>query len=246
MMRINQLVPILALAAPLAWTGVASAQESADFGKKMQFVVSGERLFGLTVTSTSATRTVNNVETESNVDYTTVNFLANGLSSETTNYGISRVGLDFLPIDGLTVGAALGFFTASGEVENKAGNQSQTTDAPSYSGFLLAPRAGYAFMFTPLLGIWPRGGMTFVHLGTESGSGNTELSATIYALTLEVPLVITPLPHAGFSVGPLIDLGLGGSSKVTTTDPMTNTKTTTKSDVVGTDFGIQAGLFVYF
>jgi len=100
-------------------------------------------------------------------------------------------------------------------------------------------------MFTPLLGIWPRGGITWLIASSESASGNTKTSSNRLALTMEVPLVITPVPHAGFTVGPTLDLGLSGSDEIKNTDDMGVT-TTLKQDVVGTDFGIQAGLFVYF
>jgi hypothetical protein len=235
----------LTLAAVMLSAGAASAQEGAGFGKQGQFVVSGERLFGIVFASERSKQTVNNVEVTNTQSYTNINFLANATGRVSTTYSFARVGFDYLPIDGLTVGGSLAFYTLSGENETEGNGMSASQDTGSGNGFLLAPRAGYAFMFMPLLGIWPRGGITWLIGGTESGSGNTKTSMSRLALTMEVPLVITPIPHAGFTVGPTLDLGLTGSDEIKNTDNMGVT-TTTKLDTVGTDIGVQAGMFVYF
>jgi hypothetical protein len=228
----------------LLWTTRVAAQPAAaDFGHKGQFVISGERLFGLVLTSSSTTQTVNNVERKTTRSYTMFNLLMNPTSP--TTYAIPRIGFDYLPIDGLTVGGSLGFSTASGEVKQEANGTSQTEDTGSASAFLLAPRAGYAFMFSPLFGIWPRGGITFLHASGEDDDGYPKTSLNRLALTMEVPFVFTPVPHVGFTFAPTLDLGLTGSDKVTTVDN-DNVETTVEADAVATDFGIQAGLFVYF
>jgi hypothetical protein len=226
------------------WTSsVAAEPAGADFGKKGQFVISGERLFGLVLTSTSTTQTQNNVEEKRTLSYTMFNLLMNPTSP--TTYAIPRIGFDYLPIDGLTVGGSLGFSTASGEVKQEANGASVTQDIGSGSAFLLAPRAGYAFMFAPLFGIWPRGGITFLQVSREDDDGYPKTSSSRLALTMEVPFVFTPVPHVGFTFAPTLDLGLTGSDKVTTVDN-NNVETTVEADAVATDFGFQAGLFVYF
>jgi hypothetical protein len=224
-------------------TPVAAQPATADFGHKGQFVISGERLFGLVASSISTTRTQNNVEEKTTQSYTTFNLLMNPTSP--TTYAVPRVGFDYLPIDGLTVGGSLGFSTSSGEVEREEDGTSVTQDTGSGSTFLLAPRAGYVFMFTPVFGIWPRGGITFVHMSGEDEDGYPKVSRNRLALTMEVPFVVTPIPHVGFTFAPTLDLGLTGSDKVTDVDN-DNVETTTEADVVATDIGIQAGLFVYF
>ncbi len=225
-------------------TSPAAAQNGpADFGQKGQFVLSAERLFGLVLASSSSTQTVDNVEVERTESYTTFNLLMN--PSRFTTYAIPRIGFDYLVIDRLTVGGSLGFVTGSGEVEEEAAGVSRTQDTGSANAFLLAPRVGYAFMFTPMLGIWPRGGLTFLAGGSEADDGYPKTSSSRVALTLEVPFVITPVPHVGFTFAPTLDLGLAGSDEVTTIDDM-GVETTNEVDVVATDFGIQAGMFVYF
>jgi hypothetical protein len=222
----------------------AAAQE-ADFGKKGQFVISGERLFGLVAASQSTTETLGDVEVESTRSYTVVNLLMNPSSILATTYAIPRVGFDYLPIDGLTVGGSVGFFSASGEVEQEVNGVSQTQDTATLNAFLFAPRVGYAFMFTPMFGIWPRGGITFLSMTSEDEDGSPQTSASRFALTLEVPFVIAPVPHVGFTFAPTLDLGLTGSNEVTTINDM-GVETSVESDVTATDLGIQAGLFVFF
>jgi hypothetical protein len=222
---------------------LAAQDGPADFGRKGQFVISGERLFGLVLASSSSTQTINNVEVETTVSYTTFNLLMN--PSRFTTYAIPRIGFDYLVIDRLTVGGSLGFVSGSGEIERKAGGVSESEDTGPTSLFLLAPRVGFAFMFTPILGIWPRGGLTFLAGGSEDEDGYPKTSSSRWALTLEVPFVIAPVPHVGFTFAPTLDLGLAGSDEVTTIDNM-GVETTTEVDVTATDFGIQAGMFVYF
>jgi hypothetical protein len=237
----------------LLWTPEAAAQNGpADFGKKGQFVISGERLFGLVVASQTTTQEPagpatdpNDGEVKTTRSYTAINLLVNPSTFLATTYAIPRIGFDYLPIDGLSVGGSVGFFTASGEVEQEANGVSQTEDTTSFSLFLLSPRVGYAFMFTPVFGIWPRGGVTFLSLTSEAADGSPKSSSSRFALTLEVPFVITPVPHVGFTFAPTLDLGLAGSDKVTTIGDM-GVETSVENDATATDIGIQAGLFVYF
>ena len=70
------------------------------------------------VETTNTTQTQNNVEVKRTLSYTMFNLLMNPTSP--TTYAIPRIGFDYLPIDGLTVGGSLGFSTASGEVKQEA------------------------------------------------------------------------------------------------------------------------------
>jgi hypothetical protein len=51
-------------------------------------------------------------------------------------------------------------------------------------------------------------------------------------LSADVMLVIAPVPHFGFTIGPVLDLGLTGSAEIGTTDV----------DTTVTDVGLLAGL----
>jgi hypothetical protein len=110
-----------------------------------------------------------------------------------TGYSIPRVGLDYAWDSGLSVGLAVAFvFT----FEDKLG-----TDAN-----LLVPRLGYALKLTDTLLLWPRLGLS-IHDLTGPDASHT-------ALSLDVPF----LYHTGgalgsLTLGPYLDLGLGGSGE---------------------------------
>ena len=132
---------------------------------------------------------------------------------------------------------------------------STTFDTPSGNGLLLVPRAGYIFDFTPLLSIWARGGFTYYWMKSDgtnpAGNGRREIKDSFdgLALSLDPQLVITPVPHFGITVGPMLDLPLAGSEKVetTVTSPTGATTTmTTESSVKITNWGLTEGILGYF
>jgi hypothetical protein len=97
-------------------------------------------------------------------------------------------------------------------------------------------------MFKDAIGIWPRGGLTYVSGGSEQDDGD-EFSSSQLALTLEVPFVFVPVPHVAFTAGPTLDLGLSGSIE---NDPAAPNANTTENDFKVTDFGLQVGMCAYF
>lgn len=215
----------------------ARAQEDTQFARSGQFAVSAERLFGVVHSSTDTDDPNGGTRTQS---YTTVNLLMNPYSGLVSVYAFPRIAADYFVIDGLSLGAALGFFTLSGHVKSDTVDQ----DTSTVTGFLLAPRIGYAFMFNQNIGIWPRVGISYLTTHSENDTGDSSSDGHQLALPIEVPLVISPIPHVGFLIGPTLDLGLTGSEK--TKDTFGGMTTTTKQDTNETDFGVQAGLLVYF
>jgi hypothetical protein len=221
-------------------TTPALAQER--FGKSGTLAISAERLFGLVHTSTKF-EDEDDDDTSVTVSGTNFSLLVPADGSVGPLYSTPRIGGDYFVIDGLSVGAALGFFTDSSSQEVKAGNVSQEVDGPSVSGILLAPRVGYAFMFQPNIGIWPRGGLTWIHgSSSENEDPKDETTTNVTAFTLEVPLVIAPVPHVAFLVTPALDIGIGGGSKMDRVDPLPDTET----DVKSTEFGVTGAITVYF
>lgn len=221
--------------AALCATSAAHAQER--FGKQGQFAVSAERLFGVVHSTQTATQADGTEDTE---NFTQVSLLSTQFGSFATIYTTPRVGLDYFIIDGLTLGAAFGVFSVSSTV-SRAGNPD--VDGPTVNGVIVAPRIGYAYMFTDVVGIWPRGGITYWAFGTKDNTGPPdETSVHLLALTLEAPLVISPVPHAGFLVSPIFDIGLSGSTE--RKDGQTGV--TTSRDFKATEYGLEAGMFLYF
>ena len=228
---------VFLVTASLLLSSTALAQQ---FGGAGTFAVSAERLFGFSYASQSTTQEVAGTEIERSASFTSFSLLgkvSTVSASWATNtlYSFPRLAGDYFVIQGLSLGAGLGIVTGSSSLEQKSGNISREDDGPSFMGFLIAPRVGYAFPFTASVGLWPRGGITYVHGGVDVDGNETNINAT--ALTLEVPLVIAPVPHVAIGIGPSFDIGLGGS----VSDEDDN-----KIDFKGTEIGVQASLTAYF
>lgn len=159
-----------------------------SFGGQGEFVLSAERLVGFA-------RSSNVIEIENAPDdknsFSRLNLLVNGNGS-LLGYSAPRAAFDVFAIDGLSIGAAVGYATTSGS----AG-----------STLLLAHlRFGYAYMFTRAIGVWPRVGATFESIALEA----PDVDIGVFAVGGELPLVIVPASNTFLSVGPTIDAGLVG------------------------------------
>jgi hypothetical protein len=221
------------------------ARAADGFGSAGTVAISAERLFG--IVASSDTETIDGQPGEQTGYSTTVSLLSSPYGGLLSSYSYPRVGVDVFAIQGLSLGAALGYVTISTSSKAELNGASVETDGPTLNGFIFAPRVGYAYMFMDLLGIWPRAGITYVSAGssdTNEMGDSVETSTNRLALTLEVPLVIAPSPHAAITVGPTLDLGLSGGAETTTT--IDGVSVTTKRDHKATDIGLQAGLTIAF
>lgn len=217
----------------------AKAQEPDQFARANQFALSAERVFGFVHSSNTQEPAADTTDTTS---YTNINLLTNPMGGFFTGYSVARIGFDFFVIDGLSIGAALGYFSASQSNETEVMGTTSESDGPTFSGFLVAPRIGYAYMFNPTVGIWPRGGITYAHRNISDPDSDNENSQNRLAVTLELPLVISPVPHVGFLLGPTLDLGVSGSDNNENTPPIPDAEVDAKT----TDIGVQTGVLVYF
>src|SRR5439155_17371307 len=101
-------------------------------------------------------------------------------------------------------------------------------DLPDVSAFVLSPRLGVVVTLGPKVALWLRGGVTYFQTTVESTTttrpatsgdptitrqSKAETSGT--AATLDAQLVIVPVDHVGITLGPVLDIGLGGSTKTT-------------------------------
>jgi hypothetical protein len=216
-----------------------------NFGKSGQFAISGDRLFGLSWESESTNLNGNKI-TQS---FTTFSLfrepatLAASGNSIMESYNIPRLSLDYFVISGLSVGGSFGYFSVGTHIKNVSAGHTAEQDTGSFGGFLFAPRIGYAFMFTDMLGVWPRSGITYVTGKEKNDIGLETSSVNRLAFSLDAPLVISPFPHMGFVVGPALDVGVSGSSKIPNS---TATEGPTSVDVSSLNIALNAGLFVYF
>lgn len=171
------------------------------------FAIGAERMMGIAHASARDDSDPNQVTTS-----TTAIFLFGnggyGAGDARVLYAVPRIGLDYFIIDGLSLGGSFTLLHASTSQTERG----VTTDTGSTTGFLFAPRVGYAYMFGEVIGIWPRGGISYAHDSDdpanpiESGS-----SGHVFAFDLDVPLLIAPVKNFAITVGPIFDVTFGGS-----------------------------------
>jgi hypothetical protein len=214
--------PALALAIVCATAAIpkqASAAEPA-LGDRGHFVLSAERLFGY-VHSTAETTTAGGVETSQSTDSFTLFTSPAGVS---TGYGWPRIALDAFVARGISLGGSLGMVHLSPD------------GGDSITGFIVAPRVGYAARLGARVAIWPRLGFTYVQLSTNPAGAAADVTLKSYAITAEVPFALFVTPGVALTIAPTFDLGIGGSRSLggASVDSQVN------------DFGVHAGLFVVF
>lgn len=171
--------------------GLASAQVSApNFGAQGQLTISAERLFGIYYAK--ASRDYDNRPSE-DLSSTVIGL---GISSDPaiSSFVQPRAGVDYFVADRLSLGGALGLYSASG-------------DLVSNSGFLLAPRVGYAINLGEIASFWPRGGFTYYSHADHHNVG----------LTGEANFALFPRNNWGFLLTPFFDFGPFGGGPNTMT-----------------------------
>jgi hypothetical protein len=208
----------------------AHAQETpVAFGDGHQLVLATERIFGYVYSS--QTTTVNGMEQ-------TVEVNSFSLFSTTLNtvFSAPRLALDYFVTQRFSLGLAASYFRLSQDIPDQT-----NVFAPTYTGFLFAPRAGYAVPLSPIVSLWPRLGLTIMNLELEAefGGASSSSGATYYAVTIEAPLVLTIAPHVFIGLGPTLDQSVSGSSD------NTSQGTSMSEDVSATNFGFQASLGGY-
>jgi len=211
----------------------ARAQDApAGFGEVGHVAVSAEQLFGFV--RADVTTTVAGASQHEHINSLSV--LGNSLGLLTL-YAVPRVAGDVFVTKGLSVGASATYFHLSESVD------SGPTSSPVFSGYVLAPRVGFAIAAAPSFSVWPRLGFAFAHYGTDAsttfgGMTTTSSSSTnVYAVTLEVPLVFMLAPRFFVDAVPVADIGVGGST-TTTTGGTSNPSTDTKHTNYGLVFGL--------
>ena len=192
------LVVTLMSAGSPAW-----AQTGSHFGKQGSVSLGAERLFGLSHAS------------DGGASITTISLIgSSGNELSVAPYGVPRIGFDYFVLDGLSLGLGAEFANISPE------------NASSVTILGLNPRVGYAVRASDVLSLWPRAGISYVHLST--GDPAPADSRYLLAATIELQVVVTPVRHFGFLIGPTVDIGVAATgSKLT-------------------QYGLQAGLIGWF
>ena len=267
----------LSAALVLAARGASAQAVGAAFGQRGQVAISAERLLGVYVidgeadqdgTATGPGGATINASRHTEGDATTVVLLGNDDAAGPA--AIPRIGVDFFVIDRLSIGGSLFYWTDSSELETTGTNvlpggptitipRNRVESDRHTLGF--SPRVGYAYMFSPTFGIWPRGGITYATEKTEvtetnfdpddgsvNNSTKTETTISQLSLTLEGLLVISPFEHIAFGVGPFVDFGLTGDieTDINTTTGGGPAVSHVEGDYGTTTFGITSSLIAWF
>jgi len=232
---------------------LAQAQASGgSFGNQGQFIFSADRLFPVLGYSSGSVNEpgqlgpgiskVSDSENQSSLGFfwgATPAFAGVGTAGTVVPnvYTVPRLGFDYTILPNITIGGDLVvFFTlgGSGSSEtylNDGSTQTTTVQQPKSTIFGIAPRGGYVLHLTDMLALWLRGGISYytsTSKTSNTNNGNTVNNSFNFdqlSLDLDPQLVITPVPHFGFTVGVTGDIpltggisetqsGTGGSSSV--------------------------------
>jgi hypothetical protein len=218
-----------------------------NVGMDQQIVFGVDRAMGIFFDRVTEERTAGTVTTS----VTAVALIGNasgdlaGLGPSTTT--IPRLALDYFVTEGVSLGASFIYYTQSGEQETEpdAGGGT-TTDLGTQSVIVIHPRIGYSFIIDETFAIWPRAGITWGQGKRESeqddgtGTGTMvsfEQTRSAFDLSLDVPIVISPMEHFAILIGPFLDLGVGGTISSTGAEDI---------DSKQTSFGLATGVVGYF
>lgn len=204
----------VSIALALTLFGIASTAGaqgySAPFGSKGQVTFGAERLFGFHYVK-------NNWEYPSgdrgSNSGTTVGF--GWLFAQPMQFNQPRLGVDFFVIDDLSIGGALGFFSASGR-----------NGTLNHDGFIISPRVGFNVALSQVVKFWPKVGITYISIDESHAFG----------LSGEANFAFFPHSSAGwaFIVAPTMDLAPFGGINSNGNQP--------NADLGCYSFGVSAGL----
>jgi hypothetical protein len=212
----------------------------------------------------------NTVKEDVEVSTTGVNLLWNGGASNV--FAIPRLAIDAFVGPQVTLGGSAGFLSRGGStktstVTTSGSSTSRSTssndDLPDVSAFVVSPRLGVVIALGPKAALWLRGGVTYYSASVESTTVSPPLSSgdpTITtkrtaetsgtAATFDAQLVLMPIDHVGITIGPVFDIGLGGSTKTTTTttssDSTASQTINREGDLTESNYGAAAGILAFF
>ncbi len=159
-----------------------------------ELALSAERLFGYNHSSTSYD--------DADTEVTISEFSLLGGRGSASNFNFPRAGVDYFVTDGLSIGGSLVFVQVSTTLDS--GGDESDSDA---SALGLAPRIGYATMFSDHFGIWPRGGLMYF------SSERDDIDISGWVFEAEFPLLLAPSNSVAITVGPTLDYALSASAE---------------------------------
>jgi hypothetical protein len=162
--------------------GTAAAQVP-GFGAQGQLAISAERLFGVEYAKSSY-----DGRNGAPGGYTSGTIIGFGWTNQgrQSSFVEPRAGIDYFVMNSLSLGGAIGIYSHSGH-----------DTADGVSGFLFAPRVGYAIDLGSVASFWPRGGITYYSHGDYHNLG----------ITGEANFALFPRPNWSFLIQPHFDVG---------------------------------------
>ena len=149
-------------------------------------------------------------------------------AGKSTAFGL-QVEAAYFVIQNLSVGLGVGFNSLS--TKDAAGN-----DGPSSTTINIGPRVGYnIWLSPPTLSLWPQVGIDYRSTSNKV-KGNDAGSSSAMSLGIWVPLLIHPVKHFHFGVGPFVSLDLSATEKDPAGNSTDGPKTTTfglKGEIAG-------------
>jgi hypothetical protein len=228
-------------AAMLLATGTASAQAAAAFGDQGQAIISADRIMPLFAYENE--KHTNNDGSTTSQTVTSISLVTHG-PTFVTLYNVPRFSFDYTVWKHLTVGGSVWAYFQLGNstTHSEPGLPDVTTDQPKVTYLGLAPRVGWILQLSDLFAFWPRGGISFNDtMASQTVMGvNESTTLTQWAIDLEPMFAITPVPHAAFTAGPVIDIPFAGSVSASAQG------TTVSRDETMFHFGLMGGLLVWF
>ena len=115
-------------------------------------------------------------------------------------------------IPGLSLGGTFGFENQSASNTYQDNPGTWSTDVPSNSRLIIAPKVGYALMLTRMAGFWFRAGLGYERQKQRNSEGDPDnYSRDSFMMgSADILFVLSPVPSLGFLLGPIGEVSLVG------------------------------------
>jgi hypothetical protein len=222
--------------ATLFGVSMALAEPFASHGT---IAVGVERVFGFDYTH-ETTKPINSTA-ETTTSETTI-ALANSIPTQMSL--MPRLNFDVFLGPGISLGGGVMYQHGSAS-SSTTGVAGEGSGSGSY--YLFAPRIGFGIPINENVAIWPRAGISYFYTSTEStnpdgagGQTTHKHTSGLWYTTIDAMLMLSPVQHVAFNVGPTFDVLIGGPTR--TTDGVGDSV----DDTSQYSIGVRAGLTVWF
>jgi len=241
-----------AMASMAVAMGADAAGPAADFASAGTAIVSVDQLMPIVdYESTTETGAGGSKTTDSATSIALVTAGGGNGASAISFKVLPRIAFDYVVGPGVTLGGSAWVFTnlsANQSTTPGGGGSSTSTDEPKGTYWGVAPRVGYVFPLGDVVAVWPRVGIEYgdIEIGSVTNNGVTTSGGSVNQLALDLDglLVVTPVRHFGFTIGPTAGVPLTG--KINSTTTIGTVSNTTSTDVSMWYVALTLGVLGYF